>query len=285
METLHYFSDMLLHGFAGAFIAFALLWLVQVVRKDAGVVDIGWTAGIGAMAIYAAMAGDGWLPRRILLGAMGGIWSLRLVLYILKDRILSAHEDSRYQRLRAHWGGRANRMFFFFFTSQSLLVVLFALPFLPGANKPQAFPTAFDALALATWSVAMFGEWLSDLQLARFRNNPGNRGRVCQSGLWKWSRHPNYFFEWIHWFAYVFLAAGAPGFALALIGPAAMYIFLVKLTGIPHVEREALAKRGDVYREYQQSTHLLVPWPKKRKAARASGSGTTPDKGDQACSI
>ncbi|NNJ71110.1 MAG: DUF1295 domain-containing protein [Kiritimatiellales bacterium] len=257
---------MLLHGFIGAFIVFTILWTIQVIRKDAGLVDIGWTAGVGAMAVYAAVIGEGWLPRRILLGAMGGIWSLRLVLYILKDRILSEQEDSRYQRLRAHWGDKANRWFFVFFTSQSLLVVLFALPFLSGASKTQASVSVFDILAAATWLITMFGEWQADLQLARFRNNPDNKGKVCRDGLWNLSRHPNYFFEWLHWFSYVLLAVGAPAFALSLIGPAAMYLFLMKLTGIPHVERESLAKRGDAYREYQETTSILIPWPKKKKA-------------------
>ncbi|WP_372806937.1 DUF1295 domain-containing protein [Pontiella sp.] len=266
METLRHFAPMLLNGFIGAFLFFTLLWIVQVVRKDAGVVDIGWTAGVGAMAVYAAFAGEGWLPRRILLGAMGGIWSLRLVLYILKDRILCEKEDSRYQRLRTHWGKNANPWFFVFFTSQSLLVVLFALPFLPGANRPQPFVTAFDVLALATWLLSMGGEWLADFQLARFRGNPSNAGKVCREGLWNRSRHPNYFFEWLHWFAYLFLAIGASGFWLTLVGPAAMYLFLMKLTGIPHVEREALAKRGDAYRAYQESVPVLIPWPKRHKA-------------------
>jgi steroid 5-alpha reductase family enzyme len=262
METLQHFSPMLLNGFIGSFLFFTFLWIVQVVRKDAGVVDIGWTAGVGAMAIYAAVTGEGWLPRRILVGAMGGIWSLRLVIYILKDRILCKKEDSRYQRLRTHWGKHAHPWFFVFFTSQSLLVVLFALPFLPGANKPQTFVSAFDVLALAAWLFSMGGEWLADLQLARFRGNPSNAGKVCRVGLWNRSRHPNYFFEWLHWFAYLFLAIGAPGFWLTLVGPVAMYVFLMKLTGIPHVEREALAKRGDAYREYQESVPILIPWPK-----------------------
>lgn len=253
----------LLHGFIGAFILFTLLWIIQVIRKDAGVVDIGWTAGVGAMAVYAAAVGEGWLPRRILLGAMGGIWALRLVLYILKDRILCEKEDSRYQRLRSHWGSKANAWFFLFFTSQSLLVVLFALPFLPGAGKTGGL-SIFDLLATAMWILAMGGEWLADLQLARFRNNPANQGKVCENGLWYNSRHPNYFFEWLHWFAYVLLAIGASGFWLTLIGPAAMYLFLMKLTGIPHVERESLAKRGEAYRAYQQSTSMLIPMPKRR---------------------
>ena len=266
MTALGDFAPVLLNGFIGAFILFTVLWIIQVVRKDAGVVDIGWTAGVGAMAVYVAMAGDGWAPRRILLGAMGGIWSLRLVIYILKDRILCEKEDSRYQRLRAHWGKKANAWFFVFFTSQSLLVVLFALPFLAAAGSAQPSLTIFDVLAAAVWIISMGGEWLADLQLARFRNKPENKGKVCQDGLWNWSRHPNYFFEWLHWFSYVLLGIGAPGFMLTFVGPVAMYLFLMKLTGIPHVEREALAKRGDAYREYQQTTSILIPLPKKHKA-------------------
>ena len=124
MNTLSYFAPVLLHGLIASFLLFVFLWILQVIRKDAGVVDIGWTAGVGFMAAYVAIVGEGWIVRRVLIGLMGGIWALRLVLYILKDRICREHEDSRYQRLRAHWGTKANRWFFFFFTS----------PFSPNSN-------------------------------------------------------------------------------------------------------------------------------------------------------
>jgi steroid 5-alpha reductase family enzyme len=110
----------------------------------------------------------------------------------------------------------------------------------------------------------MGGEWLADLQLARFRANPENCGKVCQRGLWNYSRHPNYFFEWLHWFAYVALSIGAPAGVISLVGPVAMLLFLLFLTGIPHVEREAAAKRGEAYRQYQQTTSMLIPLPKRR---------------------
>jgi len=186
MGTLIDFSPMLCHGLIGSFLLFGWLWVVQVIRRDAGVVDIGWTLGVGCMAVYAAAIGEGWWLRRILIAAMGGIWALRLAGYIFSDRILKGTEDSRYQRLRTHWGSHANVWFFVFFTAQSILVVLFALPFIPGAMNPTAGFTLFDGLAVAVWFIAMGGEWLADYQLAGFRSSPGNRGKVCREGLWNW---------------------------------------------------------------------------------------------------
>lgn len=258
------FYEMLLYGFIGSFLLFSGLWIVQVIRRDAGVVDIGWTAGVGAMAIYAAVVGDGWLPRRVLLGLMGGVWAFRLVAYILRDRILrEREEDGRYQRLRAYWGKSANAWFYLFFTSQSLLVVLFGLAFLPAAINPTTSLTIWDVGAVAVWLIAMGGEWLADWQLTRFRRNTAHRGKVCEEGLWNYSRHPNYFFEWLHWWAYVLLAIGVVGGWLALVGPILMYLFLIYITGIPHVEKQAVSKRGEAYRTYQKTTSMFIPLPKR----------------------
>ena len=254
-----------IYGLIGAFVMFSVLWVIAVTRKDAGVVDVGWTCGVGVMAICMALLGEGWVPRRVLVGLLGGAWSFRLAAYILFDRVLTDEEDGRYRRMREYWGDKANFYFYFFFTSQSLLVVLFALPFVPiaAARHPSIRP--WDVLGALVWLVAIFGEWVADRQLARFRSNPANKGRTCREGLWRYSRHPNYFFEWMHWWAYVVLAVGLGGWWLTLVGPVLMFIFLMRLTGIPYTEKQALASRGDDYLEYQRTTSMFIPLPPRRK--------------------
>ncbi|MBV8853549.1 MAG: DUF1295 domain-containing protein, partial [Sinobacteraceae bacterium] len=107
--------------------------------------------------------------------------------------------------------------------------------------------------------------------LARFRANPAHRGKTCRAGLWRYSRHPNYFFEWLHWFSYVAFAVGAPLGWLALAGPLLMYVFLRYVSGIPYTEAQALRTRGDDYRDYQRRTSMLFPWPPRRAPAASHG--------------
>lgn len=266
MNILNPFLPMLLHGLVGSAIMFSMLWMLHLMLKNAGIVSVGWAAAVGAMALYAAIIGPGWLPRRILLGTMAGIWALRLVLHTFKNQTTGPIEDARYQRLRSYWGDQANALLLLFFTAQSLLVVLFTLPFIPCVTNPHTSFTLFDMLALLIWLISMVGEWMADRQLARFKRHPDNNGKVCQTGLWKHSRHPNYFFEWTHWFTYLILAVGSAGAWLALTGPIAMYLLLVKLSGIPHAERESLAKRGEAYREYQRTTPMMIPRLNRRRA-------------------
>ena len=254
-----------IYGFVGAFIMFSVLWIISVLRKDAGVVDVGWTLGVGVMAVCTAVLGKGWAGRRLLVGLLGGIWSFRLAAYILADRVLTSEEDGRYHRMRAYWGAKANFYFYFFFTSQSLLVVLFALPFIPIAAGGRMGLRLWDLLGAVVWIVAIVGEWTADRQLARFRGDPANRGKTCRAGLWRYSRHPNYFFEWLHWWAYVVIAVGLPGWWLTLVGPALMFLFLMRLTGIPYTEKQALASRGEDYKDYQRTTSMFIPLPPRKK--------------------
>jgi steroid 5-alpha reductase family enzyme len=240
-----------------------ILYAVQRVTGDAGVVDAGWAGGLGAAAVGYALAGPGDLAYRLLLAAVAGAWSFRLAHHIVRDRVLAAGEDGRYQRLREHWGGRAQRNFFIFFQVQAGLVVLFSVPFLMVALRTGPGPGLTEWAGVAVGFGAIAGEAVADRQLRRWRRDPANRGKTCRAGLWRYSRHPNYFFEWLHWWAYVLLAASWPHVAGALLGPVLMLAFLYRLTGIPYTEQQALRSRGDDYRAYQRATSAFFPWPPK----------------------
>lgn len=230
-------------------------WAWQRHTRNAGIVDVVWAASLGSSAILLAALGNGSPISRAMLAMLGGIWGWRLALHLL-SRVRSQHEDGRYAYLRKIWGSD-QRKWFAFFQFQAMLVVLFSIPFLPAANQALTATPAWLAGAVMIWVLAVSGEALADSQLARFRAKPDNCGLVCRDGLWRYSRHPNYFFEWLHWFAYVALASGA---AISWLGPAVMYVFLRWLSGIPFTEAQALRTRGDLYRAYQQTTPMLIPW-------------------------
>jgi steroid 5-alpha reductase family enzyme len=244
-----------------AAVAMAAGWGWQRRHANAGIVDVIWAAGVGAGAAMLAALGSGAGGSRIMLALLGGAWGLRLARHLWL-RVRGEPEDGRYRHLRAHWQG-SQAKFFLFFQFQALLVALFALPF--AAVAANAAPSAAWATAgLAIWFVAVAGETLADRQLARFRAVAANRGKVMERGLWAWSRHPNYFFEWLHWFAYVALAVGSPLWWLSWSGPLVMYAFLRWISGVPHTEAQALRSRGAAYRDYQRRTPMLFPrFPRK----------------------
>ncbi|MGH8214379.1 MAG: DUF1295 domain-containing protein [Rhodanobacteraceae bacterium] len=235
----------------------ALGWHWQRRHTNTGIVDVLWAAGLGGGAVLLALVGEGAVAPRLVLAALGGLWGLRLAAH-LWARVRGEPEDGRYRELRAHWHGDQRKLFAFF-QFQALLIVLFALPFLAVAGNRAVSPGWLVAGA-AIWLGSVAGEAIADRQLARFRADPTHRGRTCRTGLWRYSRHPNYFFEWLHWFAYVALAAGSPIWWLAWSGPLVMYVFLRYISGIPYTEAQALRTRGDDYREYQRNTPMLFPW-------------------------
>ena len=232
-------------------------WWWQHRRRNAGVADVLWSALLAVGAWTLAAWGAGSSAPRALLALLGGGWALRLSVHLLR-RVLREPEDGRYQALRARWSDRAGN-WFAFFQLQALSVVLFALPFVPvAANRHPG--AAWLAAGALFWFTGVLGESLADRQLARWRSVPGNRGRTCRTGLWRYSRHPNYFFEWLHWFAYVAWSVGSPLAPLAWLGPLAMFIFLRYLSGVPWTEQQALRTRGEDYRDYQRRTSVFFPW-------------------------
>jgi steroid 5-alpha reductase family enzyme len=213
-------------------------------------------------AVLVAACANGTPMSRALVALFGGAWAARLCAYLWR-RVAHEAEDGRYVALRERFGDAA-LPFFVFFQMQALVVALFALPFATVATRasdPQPWQLV---AAAAVWMLAVGGEALADHQLARFRQDPGNRGRTCRAGLWAWSRHPNYFFEWLHWFAYLLLALGSARWWLALSGPVLMLLFLYRVSGIPWTEAQSLRSRGDDYRRYQREVSAFVPLPPKR---------------------
>lgn len=254
-------------GLLGVAAMMAALWTVQRRTGNAGIVDVGWTAGVGVLGVFFAATSDGYVARRCLLAALIGVWSARLAVYLLVDRVLNRPEEGRYQTLRATWGAAAQRRLFVFFQSQSLAALFFALPALVVAYHPVDHWTPWDAAGVLIWCVSVGNTILADRQLARFKRRPESRGKTCREGWWRYSRHPNYFFEWLHWWAYVALAVGASYWWLTLLAPAAMLYLLLRVTGIPPTEAQAVASRGEDYRQYQRTTSAFVPWFSKKGGA------------------
>jgi len=242
--------------------AFVVVWAVAVRIRNAGIVDVAWAGGLSALALLYAGLGGGWGPRRTLAAGMTVAWSLRLAVYLWR-RVATAHpaEDGRYAELRRRWEGRnVDRRFLVFFLAQALLDVLLSLPMLLASLNPAPGLHPLEWAGAGLWLVAVGGESLADRQLARFKAEPGNRGRVCQVGLWRYSRHPNYFFEWLVWCAWFVFASASPWGWLTLYCPALMLYFLFRVTGIPATEEQAVRTKGDAYRDYQRTTSAFVPW-------------------------
>ncbi len=234
-----------------------VLWSVQLRTRNAATVYVGWTVLVAGGAAGTAVVGSGDPARRLVVAGLAVLWALRLATHLVRDRVLAgAPEDGRYRSLREAWGDAAPRKFLALYLAQVPVAGLFVLP-LAAAMRGGA-PDAWTAAGVAVWLIAAAGEWIADRQLARFRADPGNRGAVCRAGLWRVSRHPNYFFEWLHWWAYVLIGHAH---VLTLLGPAAMLLFLFRVTGIPYTERQALRSRGDAYRAYQRTTSVFFPWP------------------------
>lgn len=226
------------------------------------IVDLVWTLllGLGGFTyvLILQITGEASLRSWIVFSVLFA-WSFRLSGYLLRDRVRGNKEDPRYANLAKHWGSQANRNFYFLFLAQVFLATVFLVPVVHAANNPAPLGGS-DVLAVGIALLALLGETIADKQLADFRAKPTNQGKVCVSGLWRYSRHPNYFFEWLHWWAYAAFAMTGPDAWICLIGPLLMYIFLRYVTGIPHAERSSLQHRGEAYRRYQQTTSPFFPW-------------------------
>ena len=241
-----------------------VLWFVQLRTRNAGIVDVGWalafTPVVALFAWGSTACACGWAVA----AAIVAMWSLRLGVYLITRGAASGAEEGRYKKLRETWTPHAARNFFVFFQAQAALVGIlstaFVVPFVvePTATWPRAAGATISILGI-------LGETVADLQLARFKRDPANKGKVCDVGLWGWSRHPNYFFEWCVWIGYAVygLAFGSWGL-IAMGGQAIIIASIWFVTGITPTENQAIRSKGEAYREYQRRVSRFVPMPPKR---------------------
>ena len=253
---------MLLWIWLGCSLAMTAVWAYARHTQNIGYVDVAWAALMGLMAIAVAVTGRGALLPRALIGLLGAAWALRLCLHLF-HRVHRQPEDGRYANLRDHWGGHQGKMFWFF-QLQALVIALFAAPLLAAASNPVTGISGWIIAGVLLWLISVGAETLADRQLSAWRDDPAHHGKTCRSGLWAWSRHPNYFFETLHWFSYALIAVGAPQAWIALTGPALMFAFVYRVTGIPYTEAQALRSRGEDYRAYQREVSAFFPLPPRR---------------------
>lgn len=241
-----------------------VIWWLALRWNNLGIVDIAWSAAFAPVAVFYAATTHGDPTRRWLIAGMATLWSLRLGTH-LYFRVLGhhPHEDMRYAKLREQWGRNLKSQALIFFELQAVLIVLLSTPFLIASLNPQSGISPLEWAGVAVWAIAIAGEAVADWQLKQFRSRPENKGKICQAGLWNYSRHPNYFFEWLVWVGFFLFAWDSPGGCYTVLCPALMLFFLLRVTGIPLTEELSLKSKGDAYREYQRTTSAFVPWFKK----------------------
>ncbi len=243
-------------------------WLVWRLTRNSGWIDTVWTFGLGAVGCVGALTPtvltSAVTTRQVLVALLIVVWALRLGLHIAR-RTAGIKDDPRYGILIQDWGADATRQMFWLAQKQALVSIPLALSMVVAAWNPLPGLRAQDLLGALVLFVGIVGEAVADAQLRRFRRDPGNRNRICDVGLWGWSRHPNYFFEWFGWVAYPLLAidsgGGYPWGWAALAGPACMYWLLVHVSGIPPLEAHMLEYRRDEFRAYQARTNAFFPAP------------------------
>jgi steroid 5-alpha reductase family enzyme len=271
-------SGLLLLGLAACVCAssMSVIWLIGRRLRNYSFVDLAWSAHFAVIALLYGLLGPGWPARRLLIGGMYALWSLRLAFH-LGRRIIGEPEEGRYVSLREEWskGGSVDLKFLGFFQLQGALNVFLSLPLLAAALNPVPRFSWLEWLAVGIFAIAVTGEAAADETLARFKADPANRGQVCDRGLWRYSRHPNYFFEWTIWVSYAVFALASPPLGYAgLLMPPLMLHFLLNVTGIKATEEQSLKSRGAAYRDYQERTSAFVPWPPRRRTGDAPNPET-----------
>ncbi len=236
-----------------------LTWIAAYRFQKTSIVDIFWSLFIFAAALFYFIFFGQFYTANYAYLALVGLWAFRLAAHI-GSRARGHGEDPRYRALRLKWGAVEKKKMLIFYFQQGVAAWVFSFPFLILFSSSRHVWGVWQTAGFLIWLCAFIGEALSDYQLYQFKKDKLNQGRVCRVGFWNYSRHPNYFFEWLNWVAYAFLALPHAGGWIALMCPILMYYFLNKVSGVPLSEQQAVKTRSAEYTEYQRVTPVFFPW-------------------------
>ncbi len=273
------------------FVVFIASWVYARKMNNYSIVDVIWAFSFGATSLTLASVAPVTTRSEWILIAMLIAWSMRLGSH-LGRRVFShlESEDSRYLELRREYGAQVESRFLRFYLFQATSVVILLAPIyvalvggnaseapwcgtssLSGGNDPSQticqdfFTNPVRSAAVLLWIIGWIGESIADAQLAVFKRKPENRGKVCEVGLWSWSRHPNYFFECVIWFGMGIYALSYPHGWIGILSPIIITTLIVKMTGVPYAEAQSLKSKPELYRDYQARVSTLIPWPPKTR--------------------
>lgn len=237
-------------------------WLLSVILKEMSIVDVGWGLGFVILTIFHASRLDSLEPKQFLICYMIALWGFRLALYILV-RNWGKGEDPRYKAWRKDWGKDTWWISYFkVFLLQGVLMLIISLPVQSVMFQSGDSIGFLQIAGVCIWGLGFFFETIADLQLYLFKRKPSNKGGVMQSGLWKYSRHPNYFGETLVWWGVFLVSAGSGYLLLSLISPVLITFMLLKVSGVTMVE--ARYEGNDAYSKYKRNTSPFFPLPPKK---------------------
>ena len=250
--------------------AMAVAWVIQRRTGQSGWIDTIWSLSAGVAGFILALApvqgSDHFTARQIAVATLVLLWGLRLGISIAR-RTGNGGDDPRYAELTREWGDDFPKRLFWFLQIQAVAAIILAISVFVAAQNPAPGLRFGDGIAIVVLAIAIIGEAVADAQLRRFKRDAANKGRICETGLWAYSRHPNYFFEWLGWCAYPLFAIDVslayPWGWLALAAPVMMYWLLVHVSGIPHLEAHMERSRGDAFRAYKARVNAFFPGPRR----------------------
>lgn len=242
------------------FLQMSVMWALYRLLKNPSVIDVSWSLGLMISGfIYLSMAPFSF--RIVIIGFLLMVWALRLAVYLWYTRIKIGHVDKRYTELSNNWKISPSLGFFINFQFQGLLILSISSVFFIISKSDLTTITPIDITAFFIIAFGIIGETIADFQLQHFKSH--YQGQVCNLGLWQYSRHPNYFFDWLSWVGFALFGIQSSMGIFASISPLILYIIFTQITG-PLTERGSIQSRGERYANYQQQTSFFFPWFKKK---------------------